>query len=108
MLAQCAQSGCPQYIGYTGRMLKTMFSEHVGSSTRLGKSIPKRQWDTTTSGHSHSDMRILPIERVRTRGRFVLEARESFWKNKYQSKKSQALEVLQLIATCFGDLHSAQ
>ena len=38
-------------------------------------------------GHSHYQMRVLPIEKVRSSDRFVVEAREKFWIEKYDAVK---------------------
>ena len=46
-------------------------------------------------GHSHSDMVALPIERVRSQCRFVMEAREKFWIKKYDSVKVLAVEDIE-------------
>ena len=48
-----------------------------------------------SAGHSHSDMRVLPIEKVRSSEPFVLEARERYWIQKYQSVKDQAVDVVE-------------
>ena len=40
-------------------------------------------------------MRILPIEKVRSSDPFVLEARERYWINKYESLKNQAVDVVE-------------
>ena len=48
-----------------------------------------------SAGHSHSDMRVLPIEKVRSSDPFVLEARERYWIQKYQSVKDQAVDVVE-------------
>jgi hypothetical protein len=76
---QCVQLGGPQYIGCTGRMAKTRFSEHVGSVTQPGQSNTNKPVGVhfRSAGHSHSDMRMLPIEKVRSSDPFVLEAKES-------------------------------
>ena len=86
---QCAQVKGPQYIGCTDRPFKKRFSEHVGSATQPS------QRDTVKlvgvhfrmQGHSHSDMVVLTIERVRSKCRFVMAAREKFWIRKYKSVK---------------------
>ena len=94
---QCGQLRGPQYIGCTERMLKTRFSEHVGSVTQPS------QLNTTkpvgvhfrSAGHTHCDMSVLPIEKVRSKDKFFIEARERFWIGKYQSVKDEAVEVIE-------------
>ena len=46
-------------------------------------------------GHSHSDMVALPIERVRANCRFVMEAREKYWIEKYNSVKLLSVEEVE-------------
>ena len=67
--------------------MKTRFSEHVGSASQ------PCQVDTLKPvgvhfrlpGHSHSDMRVSAVEKVRSRDKFVIEARENFWIRKYKT-----------------------
>ena len=46
-------------------------------------------------GHSHADMVALPIEKVRSKDRFVLEARERYWIDKYQTVKDKTVDVIE-------------
>ena len=89
---QCMQGGGgdagvggPQYIGCTARMLKTRFSEHVGSATQPSQALTTKPVGQhfCMPGHSHCDMRVTPVEKVRCKDHFVLEARESYWIKKY-------------------------
>ena len=89
---QCMQGGGgdagvggPQYIGCTARMLKTRFSEHVGSATQPSQALTTKPVGQhfRLPGHSHCDMRVTPVEKVRCKDHFVLEARESYWIKKY-------------------------
>ena len=77
---ECGQLG-PQYVGCTARAGKVRFSEHVGSATQPSQANTTKPVGEhfRSAGHSHADMKFLPIEQVRKRDRFVLEARESFW-----------------------------
>ena len=77
----CAQLKGPQYIGCTSRPAKTRFSEHLGSVTQQCQLNTQKPVGVhfRGAGHSHSDMVLLPIERVQSRDQFVLEARESYW-----------------------------
>ena len=86
---QCAQVKGPQYIGCTDRLFKKRFSEHVGSATQPSQrdTVKPVGVHFRMPGHSHSDMVALPIEKVRSKCRFVMEAREKFWIRKYQSVK---------------------
>ena len=87
----------PQYIGCTSRPAKVRFSEHLGSA------VQPSQADTTkpvgvhfrSAGHNHSVMSFLPIEKVRSKDRFVLEAREAFWIDKYKSVKNQPADIIE-------------
>ena len=71
--------GGQQYIGCTARMLKTRFSEHVGSATQPSQALTTKPVGQhfRLPGHSHCDMRVTPVEKVRSKDQFVLEARES-------------------------------
>ena len=46
-------------------------------------------------GHAHSDMVALPIERVSTQCRFVLEARERYWIKKYNVVKNLSVNDIE-------------
>ena len=46
-------------------------------------------------GHSHREMVILPIEKVRSKDRFILEARESYWIAKYSAVKVDEVGVIE-------------
>ena len=48
-----------------------------------------------SAGHSHDDMVFQPIEKVRSKDRFVLEARERFWIKRYQAVETQAVGVVE-------------
>ena len=74
-----------QYVGCTARMLKTRFSEHVGSATQPSQALTTKPVGQhfRLPGHSHCDMRVTPVEKVRSSDQFVLEARESYWIKKY-------------------------
>ena len=93
----CARLKGPQYVGCTSRPGKVRFSEHVGSV------VQPCQANTTKTvgvhfrspGHTHSSMQFLPIEKVRCKDRFVLEARESFWIKKYQALKNGEVEEIE-------------
>ena len=80
----CASSP-HQYIGSTSNMAKTRLSKHIGSATL------DSQADTTKPvgrhfrlpGHDSSHMKFLVFEKVFSRDRHVLEARERFWREQY-------------------------
>ena len=48
-----------------------------------------------SAGHSHADMVVQPIGKVRSKDKFVLEAREIFWIRKYQAVKTQTVEIVE-------------
>ena len=74
-------------MGLTEREMKVRFSEHVGSATQQCQvnTIKPVGVHFRLPGHSHSDMRVNPIEKVRSRDKFVLEAREQFWIKTYET-----------------------
>ena len=73
------------------------FSEHLGSA------VQPSQADTVkpigvhfrSAGHNHSDMCFLPVEKVRSKDRFVLEAREAYWIDQYKSVKNQPVDIIE-------------
>ena len=73
------------------------FSEHVGSATQACQANTNKPIGVhfRSAGHSHADMELLPVEKVRSKDRFVLEARESFWINKYDSVKKHAVTTIE-------------
>ena len=76
---------------------QTRFSEHVGSATQysqVGTSKPVGVHFRST-GHAHSDMVFLPFEKVKSKDRFILEAREAYWIKKYEAVKLQDVEVIE-------------
>ena len=95
---RCVQVGGPQYIGCSERQFKLRLSEPIGTATQPCHS------DTTKPvgvhfrlpGHHHSDLVALPIERVRTKCRFVLEARERFWMEEYNVIKRLPVEEIEI------------
>ena len=74
----CLRCKGPQYVGCTERPLKTRFSEHLGSVTQPSQVNTKKPVGAhfRSAGHSHADMVVQTIEKVRSKDRFVLEARE--------------------------------
>ena len=93
----CARLKGPQYVGVTQRQARVRFSEHLGSAVQPSQvdTIKPVGVHFRSPGHSHSDMRFLPIEKVRSNDRFILEARESFWIDKYKSIKNIPVDVIE-------------
>ena len=94
---QCAQLGGPQYVGCTERQVKIRFSEHVGSATQPSQANTAKPVGLhfRLPGHSHSDMKLTPVEKVRSSDRFILEARESYWIKQYESVKSKPVDTIE-------------
>ena len=46
-----------------------------------------------SAGHTHADMSVIPTEKVRSKDRFVLEAREGYWIGMNESVKVHAVDV---------------
>ena len=76
-------------MGCTGRTLRTRFSEHVGTATQQCHINTNKPVGAhfRLPGHSQADMRVVPIEKVRSSDKMILEARESFWIQKYKAVK---------------------
>ena len=77
--------------------MKTRFGEHVGSATQTSQEITTNPVGVhfRAAGQTHCNMRVLPIEKVRSSERFVLEARESYWVNKYNSVKALPVDTME-------------
>ena len=77
-------------MGCTTRPAKVRFGEHVGSVTQPSQANTNKPVGVhfRLPGHSHSDMVFLPIEKVRNKDKFVLEAREAYWIKKYDCIKT--------------------
>ena len=73
------------------------FGEHVGSATQPSQANTSKTLGVhfRLAGHSQANMVFLPIEKVRSRDRFVLEAREAFWIKQYDSVKKQPVENIE-------------
>ena len=87
----------PQYIGVTSRPAKVRFSEHLGSATQPCQADTAKPIGVhfRSTGHSHSDMQFHPIEKVRSKDKFILEAREEYWIKKYKCVKSQPVDCIE-------------
>ena len=81
----------------TERSFKKRFSEHLGTAMQPchRDTVKPVGVHFRMPGHTHSDMVALPIERVRTQCRFVLEARERYWISRYQSVKVQSVHTIE-------------
>jgi hypothetical protein len=93
----CAHLRGPQYIACTSRPAKTRFSEHLISATQQCQMNTQEPVEVhfRETGHSHSDLVVLSIERVHTRDQFVLEARESYWIKQYKSVKNKPVNKIE-------------
>ena len=94
---QCAQVKGPQYIGCSERPFKKRFSEHLGTVTQPchKDTVKPVGAHFRLPGHDHSDMVAMPIEKIRTKCRFVMEARERYWIKKYNSVKLLSVEEIE-------------
>ena len=87
----------PQYVGETGHSAKWRCSRHLGTITN------DSQVDTTVPvgvhfrmpGHSHSDLKFLPIEKIFSKNPFVRKVRETFYIKQYQTLKSKNVNVIE-------------
>ena len=82
----CTRLKGPQNIGCRGRAAKVRFSEHLGSVVQPSQANTSKSIGVhfRSAGHHHSDLLCTPIEKVRSKDEFILEARESFWIQKYK------------------------
>ena len=94
---ECLKVKGPQYVGCTERPLKVRFSEHLGSVTQPSQANTSKPVGVhfRSAGHTQADMVVQPIEKVRSKDRFILEARERFWIGRYSAVKTQTVEVVE-------------
>ena len=74
-----------QYIGQTGRSLKTRFKEHLRYVRNKILTEPTGEHFNST-GHNISMMRVKCIEKCNNQTRMYREKREEYFKNKFQTK----------------------
>ena len=87
----------PQYVGETGKSAKWRCAMHIGTVTNQSQS------ETTLPvgshfrlpGHSHSDMRLTPLEKIKSKDPFVRKVRESFYIAKFESLKGSDVNVIE-------------
>ena len=84
-------------MGCTTRPGKVRFGEHVGSVTQPSQANTSKPVGAhfRLPGHSHSDMVFLPIEKVASKDKFVLEAREDYWIKKYDCIKANSIHDIE-------------
>ena len=77
--------------------MKVRFSEHLGSVTQQSQANTAKPVGVhfRSAGHTQADMVVQPVEKVRSKDRFILEARERFWIEKYSAVKTQSVEVVE-------------
>ena len=77
--------------------MKVRFSEHLGSVTQQSQANTAKPVGVhfRSAGHTQADMVVQPVEKVRSKDRFILEARERFWIEKYSAVKTQNVEVVE-------------
>ena len=94
---ECVKLGGPQYVGCTTRPGKVRCGEHIGSATQPSQVGTKKPVGAhfRLPGHSHSDLFFLPIEKVASKDKFVLEAREDYWIERYVSLKTEQNEKIE-------------
>ena len=94
---ECLRVNGPQYVGCTEKPLKVRFSEHPGSVTQPSQANTAKPVGVhfRSAGHTQGDMVMQPIEKVRSKDRFILEAREWFWIGRYKAVKTQSVEVVE-------------
>ena len=70
------------------------YGEHVGTATQPCHVYTTKPLEAhfRLPGHTYSDLVLLPIVRVLSKDKFVLEA---FWIKKYNSVKLHSLEVIE-------------
>ena len=93
---QCPQVH-PQYIGETGKSAKWRCSRHIASVKNESQS------ETTLPvgvhfrlpGHSHSDMKFTPLEKIVSSDPFVRKVRESYYIKHFETFKELDVESIE-------------
>ena len=84
----------PTYVGECGSGVKSSFTHRY--ATHLGSATQASQEDTVKpvgrhfrgAGHEpHSNLVMLPIEKIRDKDPFIRKARESFYITKFNTQK---------------------
>ena len=93
---ECLKVKGPQYMGCTDSPL-VRFSEHLGSVTQPSQPNTAKPLGVhfSSAGQTQANMVVQPIEKVRSKDRFILEARDRFWIGRYSSVKIQTVEVVE-------------
>ena len=94
---ECGKVGGLQYVGNTTRPGKVRFGEHLGSVTQPSQESTTKPVGVhfRSPGHTHANMVFLPVEKIRSKDKFVMEARESYWIDKYKSVKVTDSETIE-------------
>ena len=94
---ECGKVGGLQYVGNTTRPGKVRFGEHLGSVTQPCQESTTKPVGVhfRSPGHTHANMVFLPVEKIRSKDKFVMEARESYWIDKYKSVKVTDSETIE-------------
>ena len=74
------------YIGETSKTAETRFVGHLNTILQDCHSNTKTPVGQhfRSPGHSHTDIQVTPIEKIKSRNHFVRKAREAFLIDKYQ------------------------
>ena len=93
-MVQCNRSNL-QYIGETKRRLKDRFNEHrrAVDKTNIIKSKPTSvsKHFLSHSNHSHTDMQLIPIEKIHSSRDSLRKARESHLMDKTKTLEPHGL-----------------
>ena len=96
-MVQCNRSNL-QYIGETKRRLKDRFNEHrrAVDKTNIIKSKPTSvsKHFLSHSNHSHTDMQLIPIEKIHSSRDSLRKARESHLMDKTKTLEPHGLNRL--------------
>ena len=88
-MVQCNRCNL-QYIGETKRRLKDKFNEHRRAVDKT-KSTTVSEHFLSHSNHSHTDMQLIPLEKIHSSRDSVPKARESHLLDKAMTLESYGL-----------------
>lgn len=87
----------PLYFGETGKSAKWRCAKHIGSITnqcQANTSLPVGA-HFRLPGHSHSDFKMIPFEKISSKDPFVRKIRESFYIDQFKTVKKDDIHKIE-------------
>ena len=87
----------PLYFGETGKSAKWRCAKHIGSITNqchANTSLPVGA-HFRLPGHSHSDFKMIPFEKISSKDPFVRKIRESWYIDQFKTVKKDDIHKIE-------------